>query len=474
MSYTSFYYYVMILLLLPIYYLVPLKHRWIVLLCGSSCFISQIMTNRFQIMIFVSSVLFGYLFGILLHKYSKIRASLKMVLLICGITASVLPLLFVKISDYFAPSTYINRLSFVIPVGLSFYSLQLIAYLIDIYECRIIPQTNPFKFALFISFFPQIIQGPIPRYAQLCDDLFNGNKYEPDNIVKGIQLIIWGFFLKFMIADKTAVIVNEVFDNYQAYAGIYVWFAAFLYSIQLYTDFLSCTTLAQGVAQLFGVNVTDNFNHPYFSKSIKEFWHRWHISLSTWLRDYIYIPLGGNRHGKSFKWLNISITFLLSGIWHGNGYSFLVWGLLHACYQILEDGRQLCIKKSKSGSSAFQLSKTFLLVMFGWIIFRAPTLKAAAELIKNMFSVFNPWILFDGSLFRLGLDHKEFFILVLSLMILLTVSFYQEKGIRIRDWILSQNIAVRWGIMLLAIWSIWIFGTYGYGFDVHNFIYGGF
>lgn len=371
----------------------------------------------------------------------------------------------------------------IVPLGISFYSLQIIGYLVDIYNKKINPQKNFLKYALFISYFPQIIQGPIPRYEQLQTQLIEGHKFKEDVFIRGFCYIIWGFFLKLVIADKAAVIVNAVFNNYPAYSGVYIWVASFLYSIQLYTDFLACTMLAQGVSRLFGIELVDNFKRPYFATSIKEFWKRWHISLSDWLRDYIYIPLGGNQRGRLHKYLNLIITFLISGIWHGVGIKFLVWGAIHAVYQI---AGELLSKPKEKIYQLFQVSidskwkrrikqvGMFMLVNWAWIIFRADTLGLGLRLIKHMFCEFNPWVLFNDRLFTLGLGWKEVLVLIFAIILLWQVEKRQEDGIIISEKIMCQCLPLRWLIYILGIVSIIIFGTYGFGFDAQDFIYGGF
>ncbi|SHJ13739.1 MBOAT family O-acyltransferase [Pseudobutyrivibrio xylanivorans] len=484
MSYTSWTYYVMIVGLLIIYYILPKRIRWICLFAGSIYFYKKLLVSREQLFIFALSVATSYLAGMMLEKIKNTDIK-KRAILIAGIVISVSPLLVEKLGQLIngKPINNIGSFSFIVPVGLSFYSLQIIAYLVDIYKGKIEAQKNPLKYALFITFFPQIIQGPIPRYGQIQSELFDGNEYSFENIVKGIQLVIWGLFLKFMIADKAAIVVTPIFENYQGYSGFFLWVAAILYSFQLYTDFLSCTTLSIGVANMFGIHLSSNFNHPYFSESIKEFWRRWHMSLSYWLRDYIYIPLGGSKNGRLKKWLNVIITFLISGLWHGGGWKFIIWGLLHGVYQIIGEIRFLVMKKMNITRKEHQHDQiercikkigTFFLVMIGWVIFRAETLPDAIEMIKKMIRVINPWILFNDSLLGLGLGWKEWDVLFMSLLVLLFVSTAQEKGLIIREWICEQNIFIRFSIYLIAIWIIWIFGTYGYGYDARDFIYGGF
>lgn len=487
MGYISLAYYIFIIVLLALYYTLPKKYRWLILLAGSTYFYYEAMASKMQFIILVASIATSYMFGLLIYKqYTKkprISTNTRLITLWIGIIISVLPLIASKAGDFVCGSVLHRPLiNWILPVGLSFYSMQIIAYLADIYHGSILPQKSFFKYALFISFFPLVIQGPISRYSQLNNQLIEGNDYDIQNIMKGIQLIIWGFFLKLMIADKAAVIVNAVFDNDQPYTGFYILIAAVLYSIQLYADFMSCVTISQGVAQMFGIIIIDNFNHPYFSSSVKEFWRRWHMSLSGWLRDYIYIPLGGNRKGKISKYCNLIITFAVSGLWHGGRWKFLFWGLLHAVYQIageLTYGlRDRCFQKFKlsqgfTGRKAIETVFTFFFIMIAWIIFRAESLKTGIKMIISMFS-YNPWIFFDNSLFRLGLSQKEWKVLFVAIIVLFTVSFLQEKGIKIREWFANQNLLARWAIYLCAIWSIWIFGTYGFGFNAQDFIYGGF
>lgn len=485
MSYVTAKYFLMVLLAVIIYYILPLKTRWVVLLIGSGYFFWELTNSIKEPAVFLFSIITSHVAGLLIYKYKKSSPScISKLLLFIGILASTGPLVFSKFGRLLSNS--INRIpavDWIIPIGLSFYSMMIISYLVDVYNGKYAPQKNIFKFALYLSFFPIIIQGPISRYDQLGDELYEGHRYDYNNILSGLELVLWGFFLKYLIADKSAIIVNAVFDNHQAYSGLYVLVAAILYSIQLYTDFLSCVTISRGVAQLFGITLINNFNHPYFSTSVKDFWRRWHISLSTWLRDYIYIPLGGNRNGKVRKYINLAITFAISGIWHGESYKYLFWGLLHSFYQITGDiiakpkdfllGK-MALPKGSAARKVFESIVTFILVMIGWIVFRADSLKIGIQMIISMFSCYNPWIFFDDSLYRLGLGQKEFNILLLSILILFIVSFLQEKGIRIRAWINRQNLLIRWGIYLLAIWSIWIFGTYGSGFNAADFIYGGF
>ena len=478
MIYVSFSYYLFVAALAILYYLLPLRFRWTALLAGSLGFYCWMSPGGLPV--FLGTAALSYALGMCLHwlqgggrgsHEAKSKNWAGGVCLLLGLITAFAPLLAVKWGN----------VSWAAPLGISFYSLQIAAYLTDIYRGRIAPLQNPLRYLLFVSFFPQIVQGPIPRLEQLGGQLFEGHRFDERTFTKGLHLIIWGFFLKFMIADKAGVVVDAVFDQFPTYQGFFILVAGVLYSIQLYADFLACVTLSRGAAGLFGVELARNFDRPYRARSIREFWRRWHISLSSWLRDYVYIPLGGNRRGRIAKFINLTVVFAVSGVWHGTGWKFLVWGLLHAFYQIAGEltaplkKRMYILLRLPENSFARKLLQTlgtFLWVMLAWIIFRAESLESALVMIRSMFTVYNPWTLFDGSLFTLGLEGKEFFILLLSVMTLWGVETWQEKRC-IRDWILEQHLIVRWGIYLAGICLIWIYGTYGFGFG-QDFIYGRF
>lgn len=490
MVYVSYGFYLFLAITVALYYAVPLKFRWWILLVGSLCFFGKLDPKGFGV--FLGTALASYLMGLLLAKPERLSVVSKLgpkkgsackLFLFLSIAIVTIPLVVTKNANFIFDQMHIPRYeNWIIPLGISFYTLQMISYLVDVYSKKIEPQKNLFKYLLFVFFFPQIVQGPIPRYEQLKIQLYEGHRFHESSFVKGIHLIIWGFFLKFMVADRAGIVVNTVFDHFPDYGGGYILYAGILYSIQLYTDFLACVVLSQGTAALFGIELQNNFRHPYKASSIKEFWRRWHITLSNWLRDYIYIPLGGNRKGKLAKYINLGITFSVSGLWHGAGYKYLFWGLLHALYQIvgeitapIKNHFYGAIKLAKDSGlrKSIQTVGTFFWVMLGWIIFRAQSLKTGIAMIKSMFTIYNPWILFNDSLFSLGINWKESFVLLLSVGILFFVEKKQET-VHIRDWILKQRTVVRWIIYLTAICGIVVFGAYGYGFNPQDFIYGGF
>lgn len=222
-----------------------------------------------------------------------------------------------------------------LPVGISFYTFQALSYTMDVYRGDIVPERNFFMYALFVSFFPQLVAGPIERSKNLLRQVNQPHVFDYDNMREGLLVILWGFFLKLVVADRVAIIVNTVYGDYPQYGGMYIIVASVLFAIQIYCDFAGYSTIAIGAAKVLGFQLMENFDCPYFSCSIGEFWRRWHISLSSWFRDYLYIPLGGNRRGTLIKYRNIVIVFLVSGLWHGAAATYVMWGLIHGIYQVI-------------------------------------------------------------------------------------------------------------------------------------------
>lgn len=368
--------------------------------------------------------------------------------------------------------------SIVVPLGISFYSLQAISYVWDVKRGTIPAERNPLKLSLYLIFFPTVMQGPISRYGQLGAQLWDKHSYSWDRMQSGLELALWGFFKKMVIADRAAMLADAVFAPGATMEGFPVLLGVLCYAVQIYTDFSGCVDICRGVCEVMGIHLMENFKHPYFATSIKDFWRRWHISLSSWLRDYVYIPLGGNRYGAFRKYLNVLIVFGVSGVWHGVGINFFIWGLLHGFYQVLdaltEKMRKHIVAVCHLDETAFsfrfgQRIWTLALVAFAWIFFRAPTLADAGSVIKRMF-VFNPWTWTDGSYLKHGLDAKDLDVLIFSLGVLVVVSIMQER-FKVREWLARQMLWFRWMIYLLAIFGTLIFGLYGPGYNASSFIY---
>lgn len=482
-----------------VYYSIPKKGQWIwLLLCSIFFYLcASVKLSIFILFSIISSFVAARRLEQLCAREQAVREKTDpdqkkdtdvnvhkkaVAALLIGSNAGLLFLLkFASSGSFFVTRLHLGRLAFLLPMGISFYTLQIIAYVVDVYRGKYPAEKNFLQYMLFVMYFPQILQGPIARFDQLKKQLCSGHTFSYATFVGGFELMIWGYFQKLVIADRAAVIVDRLFGEYRSYTGVYMLLAGVLYSIQLYTDFNGCVCIARGASEMLGITLAENFDHPYFATSIQDFWHRWHMSLSSWLRDYVYIPLGGNRKGKLRKYVNILLTFLVSGLWHGMGLTYLVWGFLHGLYQIigslLMPVRDRLVSLTKTDRSCFshRLLKqlcTFFLVMLAWIFFRADSVTQALQMIRQM-AVFNPWVLWNQSVYLLGLDAKNVWILFFAIVILLLVSIWQTKT-DIRGWLAKQGIVFRYAVVYLALFAVLIFGIYGPGYDAVQFIYGGF
>jgi D-alanyl-lipoteichoic acid acyltransferase DltB (MBOAT superfamily) len=377
-----------------------------------------------------------------------------------------------------------HKFDILLPVAISFYTFQALSYTIDVYRGEVDEEKNLFKYALFVSFFPQLVAGPIERSKNLVSQIKKIETiklWDYDRVVNGLIMMAWGLFQKVVIADRMAIFVNQVFDNSYYYGTIELVFAAVGFAIQIYCDFSGYSTIAIGAAKVMGFDLMENFNTPYFATSIGDFWHRWHISLSTWFRDYLYIPLGGNRCSKAKKYFNVMVTFLVSGLWHGASWTYVIWGGLHGCYQVIgnitKPFRKKILQIFKVNTEAFsyefgQILITFTLTTFAWIFFRAESLKDAITYIKLMFTNWNPWVLFDKSLYSVALDEIESRILIVAICFLLAVDLLKRvKKINLSDFLMQQNLWFRWAVVIIVIMSILVYGIYGIQFDSSKFIY---
>ena len=370
-----------------------------------------------------------------------------------------------------------RRLDLLLPVGISFYTFQALSYTIDVYRGTIQAERNILRYALFVSFFPQLVAGPIERSGNLLVQIQNIEHiklWDFERVRNGILLMFWGLFQKLVIADRASILVNQVYGNYQNYGFVELATASILFAIQIYCDFGGYSNIACGAAQVMGFSLMHNFRQPYLSVSIKDFWRRWHISLTSWFTDYLYIPLGGNRKGKIFKYFNIFIVFTVSGLWHGASWHFVVWGIIHAIYQIVGDIKSEVKRKVgrcelQQVSFSQRLSKiivTFILADLAWVVFAADSLSHAHQIFRQMFTAFQL-----AGIYEIGLDRGNWFILKFGIMILMAVDIIHEKGKSVFQFVNRQTIWFRWILYLGLVWSIILFGIYGVGYDAGQFIY---
>ena len=290
----------------------------------------------------------------------------------------------------------LQGLNWAVPIGISFYTFQAVGYVLDVYHGRIRAEKNLLDYSLFVSFFPSILAGPINKASLVLPQIKNLRQYfDYGKAVEGLKMLLWGMFMKVVVADRVDLYVETVLPNYMNYTGVTCFAASIFYSIQIYADFAGYSLMAIGVGKALGFELTENFRRPYFAFSVTDFWHRWHISLSTWLKDYVYIPLGGSRCSKLRNYWNIFITFLVSGIWHGANWTFIVWGCMHGVCQIIE--KALALQKISSTNwwiRAVRIIVTFLIVNFAWIFFRMPSLGDAVSVIGRIFDLSLPMTLY--------------------------------------------------------------------------------
>lgn len=368
----------------------------------------------------------------------------------------------------------------ILPIGMSFYLLQSLGYLIDVHCQKAKPETNLAKYALFVSFFPTILSGPIERSGNLLKQIQNGTDFSYNNAKTGLLLMVWGCFEKILIANRISLLVDHAFSNYSELTGAAVAFAVFLYAIQIYADFAGYSHIAIGTAKILGFELLTNFKQPYFSLSIKDFWRRWHISLSQWLRDYVYIPMGGSHCNKLKTYRNLMLTFLISGLWHGTGANYIVWGSLHGIYQIVGNlsfsFRKGIINKLKVNTHCwsyrfFQGLSTFILVDFAWLFFRSSSFTQSLEILKKIIMDFRLGDTILYGTYLINMEENRFFLLIIEIAIFLIIDILHEINFHIIPWFNQQNLLFRWLIYFILAIALSIGILYNYGANASTFIY---
>ncbi|MBQ3408698.1 MAG: MBOAT family protein [Clostridia bacterium] len=384
----------------------------------------------------------------------------------------------------------INIFKFALPIGISFYTLQAISYVTDVHKGVVKPDTNIGRLALYLAFFPQIMEGPICRYSDTAESLWNGERTTYEGLTFGLQRIIFGLAKKLIIADRLNILVNEIFARYAGFDGGIVAAGMVLYTLQLYMDFSGVMDMAIGMGEVFNVKLPENFKQPFFSKSISDFWTRWHITLGAWLRDYIYYPVSmskiskkttsklrkkiGNYYGPLItSTFALFLVWLINGFWHGSAWNFIFYGMYH--FTLIMLGRlfdplnkklisKLHIDVKRAWYKSFQIFRTIILVFIGELFFRANGLKAGFEMFKIMILKFSFKNIYNGELLNLGIDIKDFAIVIIFTIIMFIISILKEKDFDIRAKIANRNIVLRWMIYLILIISVIIFGAYGVGY----------
>ena len=504
-----------------LFYCCPVKYRWIVLLPVSLVF--YVIVGAWQFLPFLlGTTLIVYLAaaaigkrnaelagrldapGLAAAEKKALRAGCKKknrLILLLALLGSVGVLFVSKFAKYAV--FFMNRAAgtgwgiawIIFPLGISYYTFSVAGYLLDVYWKRYEPEKSFFRFLLYSCYFLHIVQGPISRYDRLGASLKGELRFDRDRIVAGIQLMIWGFFKKLVIADRLAVFVNSAFDG-SFHAGSIYFIALIFDAFMIYTDFSGYMDIVRGASQIFGVELEQNFDHPFFSKSVPEFWRRWHMSLGGWFRDYVYYPITVSAwYKKLTRWnkkklservsrfiavfIPCIITWTLTGLWHGTGRTYLAWGIYYgllitcsAAFAPLFEAvnKKLRINPDSHLWKLFQMLRTFCLFMGGRLLTVPGSLAAAGNVLKTMVTNFQPWKLADGSLYGLGLDRKNLLLAAVSLIVLWGVSMLQQR-FSIRERLGKHSVPIQWIAMYIGIFAVIIFGLYGLGYDAASFVY---
>lgn len=477
-----------------LYFAIPHRFRNVLLLIASYYF--YMCWNAKYALLLVFSTLITYFVGRLIgmipiEEEDRQRIILRKIFVGVGFAINLSILFFFKYTDFLVNNINIILenlgvavvevpFDIVLPVGISFYIFQALGYTMDVYRGNVPVEKNLIKYAVFVSFFPQLVAGPIERSANLLNQFNEKHYFDYQRVKDGLLMMAWGLFQKIVIADRIAILVDKVYNYPQYYQGMEIALATIFFAFQVYCDFAGYSNIAIGASQVMGFHLMKNFDCPYFARTVADFWRRWHISLTTWFRDYLYFPLGGSRCDSKKNYRNIMIVFLVSGLWYGANWTYVFWGGLNGLYQVI--GKMLGqvrkklyekghIDVSVLSHKILQWAFTFALVDFAWIFFRAKDIKTAFLLIQRMFSQFNPWVLLNGEIFNLGLDKIEFWIAVLGIITLLFVDYLHYKGIHIRAELAKQGVWFRWTTYTIAVFSLLIFGIYGPNYDASAFIY---
>ncbi len=535
MPFTSFRFFFFLALVIVVYYIVPKRFQWAVLLVASYAF--YLYSGIEQVVYIIGTTLFTYCAALFMQslrnknqkkidsygeeltvdkKRELKKAVAKKIHTVQVITVLVnlgtlaclkyLNLFIGTANDMFTLFKWDASIPFVnliVPLGLSYYTFNSIGYLIDIGRGKYAAEKHLGKFALFVSFFPSVVQGPLNRFGDVGVQLQQTHKLEYDNLKNGALLILWGLFKKLVIADRVSAIAGTVFaDGFTDYNGSQILFGVVAYSFQIYGDFSGGTDITRGAAQMMGINLPMNFERPFFATSMGDFWRRWHMSLGAWMREYVFYPIMlckpvtalskkmRKKHGAYAGKLVPSVAapmvvFFLIGIWHGITSQYIVNGLYNAflisgsvalvpVYKKMIE--KLHINTEAFSYRIFQIFRTTILLFISRIIVRAPSLKDASLMIKALFTSvdFDFLLGLDGEIYNYGVSEREMTIVIISILVLLVVGVLQESGIKIRETLAKQNLLFRWGLVLLLIASILIFGVYGPDYNASDFIYGNF
>ena len=452
-------------LVVLLYYVIPARFRYIWLLF-CSYFFYACQDRSVTILLMISTVI-TWSTGRLVFYAETVRA--KNISLATGFILNLSILIYFKYFGFFSSVVLGKDLSLFMPAGISFYTFQSLSYIMDCYRREVRPENNILKYALFVSFFPCILSGPIERSKNMLPRISGPHKWDTIRVKEGLFLMLWGYFLKLVIVSRLDILTDNVYGNREA-VGIPMIIALFAYSIRIYCDFAGYSFIAIGAARILDYKVMRNFRQPYLAVSVADFWRRWHISLSTWFRDYLYIPLGGSRHGTLRRYINVVIVFAISGIWHGATLNFLIWGLLFAGYQII--GHAITPLKDKLKlARPVCIIITYLLVTLTWVFFRAESFSQALDELARTFRGIRISQLFDGTLAGLGLGVLNFVFVIAAITILMIVDLLcEKKGCEVYALMDRSKVYIRWAVYYLFFIMI----LFSVNLSTQEFLYQGF
>ncbi|MFP5042962.1 MBOAT family O-acyltransferase [Parasediminibacterium sp. JCM 36343] len=461
------------LIVTALYFILPYRFRWMLLLAASCYF--YITFVPIYIVILGFTIVVDYYAGLFIEKATDPKKRKQ--LLLCSLVANIGVLFFFKYYNFlnsnisllfnnFNAKNPLPCLTILLPIGLSFHTFQAMSYTIEVYRGNQKAEKHFGIYSLYVMFYPQLVAGPIERPQNILHQMHEEHPFDYGNMIEGLKQMLWGFFKKLVVADRLSIYVNSIFNNAEVHNGSSIAIACFFFAIQIYCDFSGYSDIAIGCAKTMGFDLMTNFRRPYFAKSINEFWSRWHISLSTWFRDYLYIPLGGNRVTKFKLYRNLFIVFFISGIWHGANYTFIIWGALHAVYTIVGQvitpytkDIHLKLHINKRITDAVRMFIIIILVTFAWIFFRANSMDNAMTVIHNLRSF--------GKAPFLGDSISNFGHCLLAISLLLIIEYKKEYYPDKFNFFYHPNIAIRWGSIIIMLAAILLFGVFNGG----QFIY---
>lgn len=467
-----------------LYYILPHRFRYILILLAGLVFMAY--SEPISVVFLMTTTFITWIIGLLIGKEREKTAhdegaqntfrnnrGRAGILVAIGLVAIFGILLYLKYIPYLWSLFKLGEVEVILPIGISFYTFQTATYLLDVFRGECKTCKNFFKYAAFSTFFPTILAGPIERAKNLLPQFDEEHKVDLSRMKEGLQFMLWGYFLKMVIVSRLTMLTDRVYEN-PSFTGLSVLIAVIFYSFQIYCDFAGYSYIALGCAKICGFNIMRNFRQPYLARSVADFWRRWHISLSSWFKDYLYIPLGGNRKGTFRKHLNVMIVFSVSGIWHGANVTFLIWGLLNGIYQVIGGLRRNMVRtlipkeNKKSIMDKISVIGTFALISFTWVFFSAPSFLEAVRRIDRVFE--GPYIssLFDGTLFDLGLGVKNLVFVILALAILIVADILCEKKNCDITGLLTN---VNWPMRLAVYWILTTMILFSCNLSTQEFLY---